>query len=686
MRIHALLIILFFSSFLSGDGQAAENLAPIEVTEEESTPEVTGFQAPLKELPLSAAAYSQGILRAAQVQRLADLTRLDAAVTDSYNATGYWDIISIRGFSLDNRNNFQREGLPINAETSIPLENKERIEILKGLAGIQAATSSPGGLVNYVVKRPTEEKLRSLRLELSEKNNVLKALDIGGRFNEKYGYRFNLAHEQIDPLVRNAEGERSLLAAAFDWRISNHSLLEFEWEWSRRSQPSAAGFSLLGNRLPSPVDPNLNLNNQKWSKPVNFEGLTGTVRFTQTINTKWSWMLTAGGQNLKTDDRLAYPYGCSAENNFDRYCSDGSFDLYDYRSENERRETRALKLLLQGEITQGPFIHHLNLGGWIYTARDRMNSQAYNFVGSGNVQGDGEAPADPGLNDPGTDRDSKNIDIFIFDHIKKDAWNGWVGLRRAHLTRESQRTDGSRAVKYYQNHILPWAALSYNFSHFMSYISYGQGLESFVTPNRSTYNNPGNFLPDVVSRQWEIGFKGRGHVDWSLALFQLSRPLVTDQAPEFKADGEARQRGVEAEVSKKINQWLLQVSAMKLEVIRKNSSLLSEFNNNSVVNTPKHTLRAFVGYEVSAVKGLSLDLRIIHEGERAITLDNEQVLPAWTRLDAGLSYTKNSILARFYIENLTDNRYWRESPTQYGHIYLYPGTDRRMGLNLQYGF
>jgi iron complex outermembrane receptor protein len=63
----------------------------------------------------------------------------------------------MRGFTLDNRFNYRRDGLPISAETSLPLDNKERIEILKGTSGIQAGTSAPGGLVNYVIKRPTEQ-------------------------------------------------------------------------------------------------------------------------------------------------------------------------------------------------------------------------------------------------------------------------------------------------------------------------------------------------------------------------------------------------------------------------------------------------------------------------------------------------------------------------------------------------
>jgi hypothetical protein len=34
----------------------------------------------------------------------------------------------------------------------------------------------------------------------------------------------------------------------------------------------------------------------------------------------------------------------------------------------------------------------------------------------------------------------------------------------------------------------------------------------------------------------------------------------------------------------------------------------------------------------------------------------------------------------FGIENLTDKRYWKESPYQYGHVYLFPGAPRTLRL------
>ena len=127
--------------------------------------DVSGFgDVPLRELPMAVTVVGQQQLQDSGARRLADLTTFDASVSDAYNSAGYWDFLTIRGFTLDNRFNYRRDGLPINAETSIPLDNKERVEILKGTSGIQAGTSAPGGLVNFVVKRPTEHNLRDVRL------------------------------------------------------------------------------------------------------------------------------------------------------------------------------------------------------------------------------------------------------------------------------------------------------------------------------------------------------------------------------------------------------------------------------------------------------------------------------------------------------------------------------------------
>ncbi len=166
--------------------------------------------------------------------------------------TGYWDYLTVRGFVIDNRFNYRRDGLPINAETSIPLDNKARIEVLKGTSGLQAGTSAPGGLVNLVVKRPLELPLRSAEIGWRGDGSLLGAVDLSQRFGagQAFGVRLNAAAEKLDPEVRSARGERHLLALAGDWRLGSATLIEAEVETSRRSQPSVPGFSLLGNRVP----------------------------------------------------------------------------------------------------------------------------------------------------------------------------------------------------------------------------------------------------------------------------------------------------------------------------------------------------------------------------------------------------------------------------------------------------
>jgi iron complex outermembrane receptor protein len=223
--------------FVAGAAHAQDTLKAVTVNERSAAPtaDVTGFgDVPLKDLPVSATVIDRAAIERSGARRLADLVTLDPSVADAYDAPGYYDIVSIRGFTLDNRFNFRREGLPINAETAIPLENKQRVEILKGTSGMQAGTSAPGGLVNYVVKRPTEHDLREVRLEYTQRASVLAAADLGGRFgaDRAFGYRLNVAHEQLRPLVKNLDGERSLFALAATgvpaatrcWKASSRSI------------------------------------------------------------------------------------------------------------------------------------------------------------------------------------------------------------------------------------------------------------------------------------------------------------------------------------------------------------------------------------------------------------------------------------------------------------------------------
>ena len=173
---------------------------------------------PIERAPVQATTVDAEKMRDSGAHRLADLVRFDPAVNSAYDTEGYIDYLTVRGFVIDNRFNYRRDGLPINAETSIPLENKARVDVLKGLSGLQAGTSMPGGLVDLVVKRPLDVPLRSAFLEWRERGTVSASVDLSQRFgvDNAFGVRLNAGAEHLDPQVRNATGNRNVIALAGD--------------------------------------------------------------------------------------------------------------------------------------------------------------------------------------------------------------------------------------------------------------------------------------------------------------------------------------------------------------------------------------------------------------------------------------------------------------------------------------
>jgi iron complex outermembrane recepter protein len=660
---------------------------------------------PLIKSPFQASVITSEQMRDRGIQRLSDLTRIDPSVSDAYNTEGYWDYLTVRGFVIDNRFNYRRDGLPINAETRIALDNKDRIEILKGTSGLQAGTSAPGGLVNFVVKRPTDLAARSATLSWQQSGSVMGAVDINQRFgvNDALGLRLNAAAESLNPQVRDAKGQRHLLALAGDWRLSADTLLEAEFETSHRSQPSVPGFSLLGNAVPTPDllrnAPRINLNNQPWSLPVVLDGNTASIRISQKLAPGWRATLHAATQQLTSQDRIAFPYGCSAENNYDRYCSDGTFDLYDFRSENEKRRTDALEATLHGAFQTGGLSHAASIGLLRSQVRQRFQMQAYNYVGTGNVQGTAITPADPTLTDDNTNRDEQSTELFVRDAVRlSDQLTAWLGLRHTALHRESVRTNGARVTAYDQSINTPSLALSYALNaDTMAYASWGKGIESEVTPNRPRYTNAGVALPALQSRQVELGLKGGSkNLGWSVAWFDIKRPAFADIGSDCfddttgntctrQADGSNHHKGIEATGAWRQGAWAWQGGAQWLHA-RREGSVNTALNGLQPTNVPATTLKLQGTYDMASISGLSLSAALISESKRMVLEDNSLSIPGHSRVDASLRFDSTvagkTTLWRAGIDNLFNRRAWKESPLQFGHVYLFPLAPRTLRVSV----
>lgn len=666
---------------------------------------------PAWETPAQAQTFSSDVLRDAFVTRLADLTRLDASTTDSYNTVGYWDYLTVRGFTLDNAYNYRREGLPVNAETRLPLENKSAVELFKGTSGIQAGVSAPGGLVNLLVKRP-EGRVHSAFFSVNDAGEARAAVDVGGRFGPErsLGLRVNAAVARLNTQIDNTEGHSRLLSVATDWRLSRNTLIELELEDSWQSQPSVAGLSLLGDRLPSSrtFSRKLNLNNQPWSQPVQFEGRTGTLRWTQNFQAGWRSTVTYGEQHLRSNDRAAFPFGWNeyvgpGADDYAYYYnfkSDGSVDLYDYRSDNERRITRSLLAQLDGRMQLAGLEHNVRFGLLRSLYRTSLKPQAYNDVGTLNVLTGPYAPtvAAPEMDDASPNRWENSTELSVQDHVRlAPNWQAWVGVRHTSLSRHSQETDGAKDTYIDQTLNTPWAALGWTLApQTQAYVSWGEGVETKAAPRNAALANAGQILPAAKSRQTEVGVKGqysagRVSAQWGANLFQTLRPLAETIDSTFRYNGDARHRGLEGFWQGRVGPWGLAASAMVLDAERRGSTD-GTVNGKQPVNVPERTVKVSGSHTWGLPVPLTVQADVVHEGSRWVDTANTVRLPAWTRLDLGVRAVQGrealrTVTWRLNVANVFDKRGWREAPSMFGgHTYLFPILGRTVTASAQIDF
>lgn len=316
---------------------------------------LSGFtQKNIAAIPASISTVTAERIADQHAKTLTDVVKNDAAVGDGYAAIGYYPNFVMRGFALNLGSSYLLNGNLIRGQQNVALENKEQVEILKGISAIQSGMSTPGGVVNYVTKRPKE--IHSVTVEADSHGGNRVATDFGGFLGEdqQFGYRVNIAKEEMHPYVEHANGQRLFGSLALDWKISDRSKLEFDIESQRQRQRSVPGYQLLdGTTVPSGVSSSRLLGYQSWSKPVTDESLNTSLKYRYKINDNWTANLTASQSRAVVDDYSSFPWGCYSSicqysglgNTFDQ---NGNYDIYNYPSPNDTYLTNQFKAGLNG--------------------------------------------------------------------------------------------------------------------------------------------------------------------------------------------------------------------------------------------------------------------------------------------------------------------------------------------------
>ena len=645
----------------------------------------------LIETPFSVTAWTTLQMQDLRIRQTTDAMKFDASVNDAYNAIGYAEQFSIRGFALDNSSSYRKDGFAIPGDASIPLENKERVEILKGISGFQSGFATPGGIINYVTKRPTASALRSITTEISERGTLYGSADLGGMSADRqFGYRINAAGERLRSYVKGANGERQFISGAFDWHLSSQALLQLDLDYQHKSQLSVPGFQLTnGTDLPRNISADMMLNQQPWAKPVDTRNTNVGLRFEYKINADWNASFAANQHEFKRDDYTAFPYGCSSSNLFPGYCANGDYDVYDYRSLNESKSMTGTQALLSGKFSTGVFAHAFAAGLSTSRRKDYFGDYIYDFVGTSNLYK--PVAVAPSPNQPGAAslrRTDKEWSVFAQDIISlSDSWKLHAGVRHLHITRSQLDNPG-----YDRNAWVSNAALVYQPVQTMSlYGSFAQGLEHggiapFGTSNQNVMLNPAR------SKQLEFGIKSDLSRDLSItaAVFRIQKPLeYTNSVNVYVQNGEAQHTGLELSAQGKLSSQLyLGASITALEAKQQDTGNAA-LDGKRVLNVPKLKSSIYADYAVAQIKGLNLNASWQYSGNKAYSPDNAVIVPGYQVVNLGARYVTSvggtATTLRFNIDNVFDKFYWRDVTQSLGG-YLLPGASRIYKLSAQFDF
>jgi iron complex outermembrane receptor protein len=654
----------------------------------------SGFiDTPLLETPLSVAVFTAQQMQDLRVRQTSDAMKYDASVNDAYNAVGYAEQFSIRGFALDNSSSYRKDGFAIPGDASIPLENKERIEVLKGIAGFQAGFATPGGIINYVTKRPTSNALRSVTVEASERGTLYGTVDLGGSFSDpRFGYRINAAGERMRSYIKGANGERQFVSGAFDWHLTSQALLQLDLDYQHKSQLSAPGFQLFnGTDLPRGIRADTMLNDQPWAKPVDTRDSNLGLRFQYQINPDWRVTLAANQHEFKRDDYTAFPYGCGAENLYPGYCANGNYDVYDYQSVNESKSLLGMQALVNGKFSTDTFKHEFAAGVSSTKRRDYFGDYVYDWAGSSNIFHPVIVPPATGSTGPiMLRRTDKEWSAFIQDIISlTDKVKLHAGLRHLQIDR-TQQTDQAH---FEQSYLLPSVALVFKpLANWTGYSAFTQGLEHGGLAPFDNTKTEQVFLNPSKSKQVEIGFKTEVNPDIKLsaALFRISKALeYIDGNGNFISNGQALHRGLELTAQAKLSEQLnLLASATSIDARQQNTGEVT-LDGKRVTNVPAFKSSVVLDYAIAQLAGLRVNAGWQYAGSKAFSPDNKVTVPGYSVFNFGARYAieiaGSPIIVRLNVDNAFDKFYWRDVTQSLGG-YIFPGAPRTYKLSAQFDF
>ncbi len=669
---------------------------------------------PIRETPLSVTAVTSAVMSDQVARLLSDVIKNDASVGEDYAPVGYYGDFEIRGFPIDLATGLQINGMTVAGEQDVPLENKQRIEIVKGIAGLESGITSAGGVIDYVTKEPYAGQRSALDLATDHRGGSYGALQfLVPGLHGRSGLLITAAAEDIHTYVEGADGWRGMGAANGRWQLGTDTQLTIDFEYQHKVERSEAGYQLLGGTIiPAPVYPSVMLGFQPWSKPNTFDTFNAGSHLERTLGPNWSMRFGGSYSHSLIDDNVIYPYGAAlnADGNslcpdspYYFFCPDGSYEIYDYRSPGELRINALGEALLLGHFTTGKISHDVVGGGALFhRSVDLSPTIVYTPLGVENVYQPNISyvPESPYLQ-------AGHATLADFNHQ-----GSGIVQERAHLPGHLVLQAGGRFARVTDFNYtaarslwLPQYGATYSPLHDLTlYGNYGALLS--LGPQAPWWvDNASVFLPPFMTRQSEIGAKYQRTILLTADLFRMRQPFFypkviagpddfcsTGTAGDLclESKGHETHDGLELNAQGKATTWMqLSASATAMHAVSNNTGTPA-FDNKQVINVPRFHTALFADVLLPRARGLRVMPGWSYTSRKQATRDDTVSVGGYNLFNLGARYIPGGESGRLtlhlYADNILDRRYWKDTGASYGDTFIHQGAPTTVRLSAHYNF
>ena len=630
------------------------------------------------EVPTTKQLIGRSSLEASLPQDGAEAVKNVAGVSSSTSQGAANPATSIRGLQLNLYSNYRLNGgLPTTGIVSVPMENKEAVEVLKGANALQFGLANPAGIINYVTKRAKDVDIQTVSFNANSFGQYGLAVDLGRKFGEskEFGLRVNASATHLESGVVGANGTGKFFGAAADWKLSPDLVIKLDYEKISKDvieQAQIRVASRINNvvAVPTPPDPTVLLSGPwAWYRPRT-DNLD--VRAEWRISPKWSAVAEIGRSDSvrleRMTDQIYFTDAASVASGLGK----DSFNLI----KDQEYHNRFYRVEVYGQESTGSLQHSIT-AGYSNSSRDQnipntvtatqQNVNIYNPVLRT------IAPVPPSTVQPGTlfyPTTSADSGPYVYDSVT--------------VTDSIKLTAGVRMTKYFYSAIDQktnvYTEQTYNIT------SAGYGLSVLLAPRTNLYassmssfedggaapygtTNQYQILSPTSASQKELGFKSSYFqgARLNIAYFNIERAnnvTVTNanKTTTFLTDGRIAYKGVETtnqfdlsqDVSMELNgQWLQAKQRPDINV---------SLQDKSPPGVPVWSGNARLNYTARSIPGLKLNFGLNGMSSKFVDSYESGSIGAYTVYSAGGSYAMTIFGKRavwvLQADNLTNVRYW----------------------------